>query len=63
MVQLGYLCDFVIRRSSYVMAIRSQEHYEIAKRICPDAIRRAHGTVLVSPKQYMLDHIDAREYN
>ena len=45
------------------MAIRSQEHYEITKRICPDAIRRAHGTVLVSPKQYMLDHIDVIEYS
>jgi predicted TIM-barrel enzyme len=41
-------------------ARRSQEHYEIARRIKPDVILLAHGAALVDPAdaQYMLDHTD-----
>lgn len=41
-------------------AIRSQRHYDIAKRIKPDVILLAHGAALVNPDdaQYMLDHTD-----
>lgn len=41
-------------------ARRSQEHYEIARRIKPDVILLAHGAALVNPAdaQYMLDHTD-----
>ena len=39
---------------------RSQQHYELAKRIKPDVILLAHGAALVNPEdaQYMLDHTD-----
>lgn len=42
------------------MAARSQEHYELAKRLKPDVILLAHGAALVNPEdaQYMLDHTD-----
>ena len=42
------------------MARRSQEHYNIAKRIKSDVILLAHGASLVNPQdaQYMLDHTD-----
>ena len=41
-------------------AMRSQAHYEIARRIKPDVILLAHGAALVDPgdAQYMLDHTD-----
>jgi predicted TIM-barrel enzyme len=41
------------------MAVRSQAHYELAKRIKPDVILLAHGAALVNPDdaQYM-DHTD-----
>ncbi len=41
-------------------AKRSQQHYEIARRIKPDVILLAHGAALVDPSdaQYMLDHTD-----
>jgi predicted TIM-barrel enzyme len=41
-------------------ARRSQEHYEIARRIKSDVILLAHGAALVDPAdaQYMLDHSD-----
>lgn len=41
-------------------ARRSQEHYEVARRIKPDVILLAHGAALVEPAdaQYMLDHSD-----
>ncbi len=41
-------------------ARRSQEHYDIARRIKPDVILLAHGAALVDPAdaQYMLDHTD-----
>lgn len=42
------------------MAVRSQAHYELAKKIKPDVILLAHGAALVNPEdaQYMLDHTD-----
>jgi len=42
------------------MATRSQAHYDLAKKIKPDAILLAHGAALVNPAdaQYMLDHTD-----
>jgi predicted TIM-barrel enzyme len=42
------------------MAERTQAHYELAKKIKPDAILLAHGASLVNPEdaQYMLDHTD-----
>jgi predicted TIM-barrel enzyme len=45
-------------RSLEEMAVRSQRHYDIAKRIKPDVILLAHGAALVNPEdgQYMLDH-------
>lgn len=41
-------------------ARRSQQHYDIARRIKPDVILLAHGAALVDPAdaQYMLDHTD-----
>jgi predicted TIM-barrel enzyme len=42
------------------MAVRSQVHYDLAKKIKPDVILLAHGAALVNPvdAQYMLDHTD-----
>jgi len=56
----GGTTGYTVGRSLEEMAIRSQAHYEIAKQICPDAIRLAHGAALVSPEdaQYMLDRTD-----
>jgi predicted TIM-barrel enzyme len=47
-------------RSLEETAERTQAHYEIAKRIKPDAILLAHGAALVNPQdaQFMLDHTD-----
>jgi predicted TIM-barrel enzyme len=41
-------------------ARRSQEHYDIARRLKPDVILLAHGAALVDPAdaQYMLDHTE-----
>lgn len=40
------------------MAMRSQAHYDLAKKLKPDVILLAHGAALVNPEdaQYMLDH-------
>ncbi len=42
------------------MAKRTQDHYDIAKKIKPDVILLAHGAALVNPEdgQYMLDHTE-----
>jgi len=47
-------------RSIEEMAVRSQAHYELAKRIKPEVILLAHGAALVNPEdaQYMVDHTD-----
>lgn len=40
------------------MAVRTQKHFDIARRIDPDVILLAHGAALVNPEdgQYMIDH-------
>jgi predicted TIM-barrel enzyme len=40
------------------MAVRTQRHYDLVKKIKPDVILLAHGAALVNPQdgQYMLDH-------
>jgi predicted TIM-barrel enzyme len=47
-------------RSLEEMAIRSQGHYQLARKIKPDVILLAHGAALVNPDdaQYLLDHTD-----
>jgi len=47
-------------RSIEEMAKRTQDHYDIAKKIKPDVILLAHGAALVNPEdgQYMLDHTE-----
>jgi predicted TIM-barrel enzyme len=42
------------------MAVRSQAHYDIARKLKPDVILLAHGAALVNPEdaQYMLGHTD-----
>ena len=42
------------------MGKRTQDHYDIAKKIKPDVILLAHGAALVDPEdgQYMLDHTE-----
>lgn len=47
-------------RSLEEMAIRSQAHFELARKIKPDAILLAHGAALVNPHdaQYLLEHTD-----
>jgi len=47
-------------RSLGEMAVRSQAHYELARRIKPDVILLAHGAALVDPNdaQYLLDQTD-----
>jgi predicted TIM-barrel enzyme len=44
------------------MAMRTQRHYAIARRIKPDVILLAHGATLVNPDdaQYLIDHTDAQ---
>jgi predicted TIM-barrel enzyme len=41
-------------------AARTQEHYEIAKKLKPEVVLLAHGAAIVNPEdaQYMLDHTD-----
>ncbi len=47
-------------RSIEETAQRSQEYYELAKRIKPDVILLAHGAALTDPEdaQYLLDHTE-----
>jgi predicted TIM-barrel enzyme len=42
------------------MARRSQHHFEIARKICPEVILLAHGAALVNPEdaQYVMEHTD-----
>jgi len=41
-------------------AARTQEHYQIAKKLKPDVVLLAHGAAIADPEdaQYMLDHTD-----
>jgi predicted TIM-barrel enzyme len=43
-------------------ARRSQEHFELARRIKPDVVLLAHGAALADPEdaQYLLDHTDCQ---
>lgn len=43
-------------------ARRSQQHFELARRIKPDVLLLAHGAALVNPEdaQYLLDHADCQ---
>jgi predicted TIM-barrel enzyme len=56
----GGSTGYAAGRSLEATAERTQAHYEIAKRIKPDAILLAHGAALVNPEdaQFMLDHTD-----
>jgi predicted TIM-barrel enzyme len=56
----GGSTGYAAGRSLEATAERTQAHYEIAKRIKPDAILLAHGAALVNPQdaQFMLDHTD-----
>ena len=44
------------------MAVRTQAHYDIARKIKADIILLAHGASLVNPEdaQFIIDHTDAQ---
>jgi predicted TIM-barrel enzyme len=56
----GGSTGYAAGRSLDATAERTQAHYEIARKIKPDAILLAHGAALVNPEdaQFMLDHTD-----
>ena len=56
----GGTTGYAASRSLEEMAVRTQAHYEIARRLKPDVVLLAHGAALVNPEdaQYMLDHTD-----
>ena len=56
----GGSTGYAAGRSLEATAERTQAHYEIARKIKPDAILLAHGAALVNPEdaQFMLDHTD-----
>lgn len=56
----GGTTGYAAGRSVEDMAVRSQAHYDIARKLKPDVILLAHGAALVNPEdaQYMLGHTD-----
>jgi predicted TIM-barrel enzyme len=56
----GGTTGYAAGRSVEDMAVRSQAHYDIARKLKPDVILLAHGAALANPEdaQYMLGHTD-----